>query len=171
MYPVCPETSVLSSAVSDILSLVLYLLDTCCVYHTHHANPMWVSPHTPMLFITSHPSLPCSWYTIHKDTLFMCCLPLFLFLFIFIYFYSFYYWCNKQNAKAVENAKKVEFENEWLKSRWCRLDCGIFAKSQRLTITLFTDTRCSNTWSPLQCSSWQGLLAIKWKDDKKGIVI
>ena len=35
---------VLSSAVSDIQSLVLYLLDTCCVYHTHLANPMWVSP-------------------------------------------------------------------------------------------------------------------------------
>ena len=43
--------SVLSSAVSDILSL-LYLLDTCCVYHTHLANPMWVQTHTPMLFIT-----------------------------------------------------------------------------------------------------------------------
>ena len=28
-----------------------HLLDTCCVYHTHLANPMWVSPHTPMLFI------------------------------------------------------------------------------------------------------------------------
>ena len=43
--------SVLSSAVSDILSL-LYLLDTCCVYHTHLANPMWVQTHTPMLFIS-----------------------------------------------------------------------------------------------------------------------
>ena len=28
------------------------LLDHCCVYHTHLANTMWVSTHTPMLFIT-----------------------------------------------------------------------------------------------------------------------
>ena len=45
--------SVLSSAVSDISSL-LYLLDTCCVSHTHLANTMWVSTHTPMLFISPH---------------------------------------------------------------------------------------------------------------------
>ena len=50
MYHVHPETSVLSSAVSDVLSL-LYLLDICCISHSHLANTMWVSTHTPMLFI------------------------------------------------------------------------------------------------------------------------
>ena len=44
---------VLSTALPDILSL-LYLLDTCCVSHTHLANTMWVSTHTPMLFINLH---------------------------------------------------------------------------------------------------------------------
>ena len=43
------------------------LLDTCCVYHTHLANPMWVQTHTPMLFITGSSQvhwgvLPCHPY-------------------------------------------------------------------------------------------------------------
>ena len=29
------------------------LLDTCCIFHTHPANTMWVSTQTPMLFINA----------------------------------------------------------------------------------------------------------------------
>ena len=46
---------VLSTALPDIQSL-LYLLNNCCISHTHLANTMWVSTHTPMLFITYDPS-------------------------------------------------------------------------------------------------------------------
>ena len=49
----------------------------------------------------------------------------------------------------VENAKRVEFENEWLKNRWCRLDHGIFVKSQRLMMRMTWTTMVMRMTHPM----------------------
>ena len=62
---------VLSSAVSDVLSL-LYLLDICCIFHTHLVNTMWVSTHTPMLFIRGVLGDMCCYYDNDHDMMWQC---------------------------------------------------------------------------------------------------